>query len=79
MRLEWLELRDFRNHQRTAVDHLVDGLIVVVGPNGEGKTNLLEAISFLSPGRGLRRAELQAAARRDFRLHVGRRIHVAAA
>jgi DNA replication and repair protein RecF len=47
MRLEWLELRDFRNHRRTAVDHLADGLTVVVGPNGEGKTNLLEGMFFL--------------------------------
>ena len=47
MRLEWLELRDFRNHRRTAVDRLTDGLTVVVGPNGEGKTNLLEGMFFL--------------------------------
>jgi DNA replication and repair protein RecF len=47
MRLEWLELRDFRNHRHTAVDRLTDGLIVVVGPNGEGKTNLLEGMFFL--------------------------------
>ena len=47
MRLEWLELRDFRNHRRTSMDHLVDGLTVVVGPNGEGKTNLLEGMFFL--------------------------------
>ena len=47
MRLEWLELRDFRNHRRTAVDRVVDGLTVVVGPNGEGKTNLLEGMFFL--------------------------------
>jgi DNA replication and repair protein RecF len=47
MHLEWLELRDFRNHRRTAVDHIPEGLIVVVGPNGEGKTNLLEGMFFL--------------------------------
>lgn len=47
MRLEWLELLDFRNHQRTAMDHLADGMTVVVGPNGEGKTNLLEGMFFL--------------------------------
>ncbi|KZD12888.1 DNA replication/repair protein RecF [Oceanibaculum pacificum] len=32
--------------------------VVLTGANGAGKTNLLEAISFLSPGRGLRRAKL---------------------
>jgi DNA replication and repair protein RecF len=35
-----------------------DGPILLLGENGAGKTNLLEAISFLSPGRGLRRATL---------------------
>src|SRR5688500_5135837 len=47
MHLEWLELRDFRNHPLTAVDHIPEGLVVVVGPNGEGKTNLLEGMFFL--------------------------------
>jgi DNA replication and repair protein RecF len=32
--------------------------VVLVGPNGGGKTNILEAISLLAPGRGLRRAAL---------------------
>jgi DNA replication and repair protein RecF len=47
MHLEWLELRDFRNHRHTRVEDVPDGLIVVVGPNGEGKTNLLEGMFFL--------------------------------
>lgn len=47
MRLEWLELRDFRNHRETSVERIADGLTVVVGPNGEGKTNLLEGMYFL--------------------------------
>jgi DNA replication and repair protein RecF len=47
MRLVWLELRDFRNHARTLIDPVPDGLIVAVGPNGEGKTNLLEGMYFL--------------------------------
>ncbi|MDJ0948795.1 MAG: DNA replication/repair protein RecF [Alphaproteobacteria bacterium] len=32
--------------------------LVLVGANGAGKTNLLEAVSLLAPGRGLRRARL---------------------
>jgi DNA replication and repair protein RecF len=47
LRLQWVELLDFRNHRRTELGGLPDGLITVVGPNGEGKTNLLEGISFL--------------------------------
>ncbi len=47
MRLAWVELRDFRNHARTLIDPVPDGLLVAVGPNGEGKTNLLEGMHFL--------------------------------
>jgi len=47
MRLEWVELRDFRNHSHTRLEPVPDGLTVVVGPNGEGKTNLLEGMCYL--------------------------------
>lgn len=47
MRLAWVELRRFRNHEHTEVGQLPDGLTVVVGPNGEGKTNLLEGMHVL--------------------------------
>jgi DNA replication and repair protein RecF len=47
LRLLWAELRDFRNHRETRVSEVPEGLITVVGPNGEGKTNLLEGIAFL--------------------------------
>ena len=47
MRLAWVELRDFRNHAHTRIEPVPDGLIVAVGPNGEGKTNLLEGIDYL--------------------------------
>ncbi|WP_018699352.1 DNA replication/repair protein RecF [Amorphus coralli] len=57
-----LTLTDFRNYGHLAV--ALDGRSVVfVGANGSGKTNLLEAVSFLSPGRGLRRATYDAVAR----------------
>lgn len=39
--------------------------MAISGPNGTGKTNLLEAISLLAPGRGLRRATLPEMARAD--------------
>jgi DNA replication and repair protein RecF len=47
MRLAWVELRRFRNHEHSRLDALQDGLTVVVGPNGEGKTNLLEGMHVL--------------------------------
>ncbi len=47
MRLSWVELREFRNHALTRLDPMPEGLTVVVGPNGEGKTNLLEGLYFL--------------------------------
>lgn len=50
-----LRLTDFRNYVSLALD-LRPGAVVFTGENGAGKTNLLEAISFLTPGRGLRRA-----------------------
>lgn len=47
MRLVWVELRDFRNHAHTRIEAMPRGLIVMVGPNGEGKTNLLEGMCYL--------------------------------
>ena len=46
MRLAWLEVRDFRNHPKTDLE-IPDGLVVAVGPNAQGKTNLLEAAHYL--------------------------------
>ncbi|MBL4690044.1 MAG: AAA family ATPase, partial [Rhodospirillales bacterium] len=58
-----LTLTDFRcyRHQRLDLDAAP---VVLTGPNGAGKTNLLEGLSFLVPGRGLRRARLSDVARR---------------
>lgn len=53
--IDRLKLTNFRNHLATSLD--VDHQhVVIFGENGAGKTNILEAISFLSPGRGMRRA-----------------------
>ena len=57
-----LQLTDFRNY--AALDLALPAApVVLVGQNGAGKTNLLEAVSFLSPGRGLRRADYGEVAR----------------
>lgn len=59
-----LLLSDFRSYP--ALDVSFDGRpVVLYGDNGAGKTNLLEAVSLLSPGRGLRRAKLLDLARRE--------------
>jgi DNA replication and repair protein RecF len=56
--LSRLRLTAFRNYASAALD--LDGRhLVLTGPNGSGKTNLLEAISVLSPGRGLRGASFE--------------------
>src|SRR6266702_6083229 len=52
-----LVLTDFRNYRSARLD-LDPDPVVLSGLNGAGKTNLLEAMSFLSPGRGLRNARL---------------------
>jgi len=58
-----LRLTDFRNYRRLRLD-CGAAPVVLVGDNGTGKTNLLEALSFLAPGRGLRRARLDEICRR---------------
>jgi len=60
--LSRLILTDFRNHEE-AVLHAGAGFVVLTGDNGAGKTNVLEAVSLLAPGRGLRRAPLSDMAR----------------
>ncbi|NBN65718.1 DNA replication/repair protein RecF [Microvirga tunisiensis] len=62
--IDRLLLTDFRNYSRLALTP-AGRLVALVGNNGIGKTNVLEAISFLSAGRGLRRAALPEIARRD--------------
>lgn len=55
--LSSLSLHHFRNYEHARLD-VSPAPVVLFGHNGAGKTNLLEAISLLVPGRGLRRARL---------------------
>lgn len=63
MAVSRLSLTDFRSYADARID-AGPGLVVLTGENGAGKTNLLEAVSLLSPGRGLRGAPLGEMARR---------------
>ncbi|MDO6415975.1 DNA replication/repair protein RecF [Sphingomonas sp. BIUV-7] len=59
-----LALTDFRNHAELMIAP-GPGLVLLTGLNGSGKTNILEAVSLLAPGRGLRGATLSEMARSD--------------
>ena len=52
-----LTLTDFRNYAHLRINAKL-APIIITGENGTGKTNILEAISFLTPGRGMRSARL---------------------
>ena len=58
-----LTLTDFRNYDHVRLEPGA-GPVVLTGANGAGKTNILEALSFLLPGSGLRRARLHDVGRR---------------
>ena len=61
--LRELTLSHFRSHRRSVLG--LDGRpVAIFGANGAGKTNILEAVSLLSPGRGIRRAVADEIARR---------------
>ena len=55
LRIKELTLSHFRSHKALKLT-LDDRPVAIYGANGVGKTNILEAVSMLSPGRGLRRA-----------------------
>jgi DNA replication and repair protein RecF len=51
-----LTLSNFRSYHAAQIELAQAGPVVLTGANGSGKTNLIEAISLLAPGRGLRRS-----------------------
>ena len=61
-----LRLTGFRSHPHLDLQ-CANGAVVLTGPNGLGKTNVLEAISMLAPGRGLRSASLEDMVQKDGR------------
>ncbi|ASK88224.1 DNA replication/repair protein RecF [Sphingorhabdus sp. SMR4y] len=64
MTLSQLTLHNFRNYAELRLN-AAPGFMVFSGANGAGKTNILEAVSLLAPGRGLRRAALRDIARQS--------------
>ncbi|HEX8645042.1 MAG TPA: DNA replication/repair protein RecF [Allosphingosinicella sp.] len=62
MHVARLALSDFRSYADAVVEP-GPGLVILTGENGAGKTNMLEAVSLLAPGRGLRGAVLSEMAR----------------
>ena len=57
MKINKLKLNNFRNHTQFSID--VDRpVIAITGNNGAGKTNILESISLLVPGRGFRKSRI---------------------
>ena len=63
MPISRLALTDFRSYASALIEP-APAFVLLFGENGAGKTNLLEAVSLLSPGRGLRGAALSEMARR---------------
>jgi DNA replication and repair protein RecF len=62
--VEALKLTNFRNYERASLE-LDARPVVLVGDNGAGKTNLLEAVSLLGPGHGLRGRAYDELGRKD--------------
>ena len=58
MKLQSLQLYDFRNFEHLTLD-FHPGVNLIVGENAQGKTNLLEAVFFLSAGRSFRTTRSQ--------------------
>ena len=65
--IKYLCLDKFRNYDFLELD-LANGIIVIAGPNGSGKTNILEAISLFAPGSGFRNSKLSDMDNHHFKL-----------
>ena len=67
-----LRLSHFRSHKSLELT-CDERPVALVGANGSGKTNILEAVSLFSPGRGLRRASAEEMTRHPE--HIGWKLH----
>ncbi len=74
----YLSLTSFRNYREVSFETGLDkglGAVVLTGRNGAGKTNLLEALSYLAPGSGLRQASIAEVEFRQNGNHVAASAH----
>lgn len=62
---KYLQINNFRNYDIVRIDMNNHDVFVLYGKNGEGKTNVLEAISMFSGGKGLRHSKLDDMIRYD--------------
>ena len=62
---DFLRLINFRNYTDVTLEFAESDIFVIYGQNGQGKTNVLEALSIFADGRGLRRASSVDIAKRD--------------
>ena len=69
-RIKFLKLINFRSHSEFNLE-LSGKPIAIIGNNGAGKTNILEAISLLSPGKGLRNSKFSEIVKDDNMLPWG--------
>lgn len=67
MRVHWLSVENFRNYETARLELAPEGLTVVIGENGQGKTNLLEALGWLATLSSFRGAPNEALVRTDAR------------
>ena len=58
MKLRSVYLENFRSYKKLNINIKNIKFVILTGKNGIGKTNILEAISFLSPGKGFRNSRL---------------------
>ena len=58
MKLRSVYLENFRSYKKLNIEIKNIQYVILTGKNGIGKTNILEAISFLSPGKGFRNSRL---------------------
>lgn len=62
--IESIKFRNYRNFDQYNIE-IKENIVLIVGNNGKGKTNILEAISLFSPGRGLRGSKFEHIVKED--------------